>query len=63
MDGIHSVTQPEHVDVTLRGDAAHPVYHAVGRIDRHAFGMKGARLDHPVVGNEADTTLDVSPKS
>jgi polyisoprenoid-binding protein YceI len=64
MDGIltmHGVPQAEHLDVTVSGSAAHPAYHAVGHIDRHAFGMKGARLD-PVIGNEADITLDITLK-
>jgi polyisoprenoid-binding protein YceI len=64
MDGlltIHGVQQPEHLDVTLAGDASHPVYHAVGHIDRHAFGMKGSRLD-PVIGGVVDVTLDISLK-
>jgi polyisoprenoid-binding protein YceI len=55
---IHGVAQPEHLDVTVSGDPAHPTYHAVGEIDRHAFGMKGARLD-PVIGGTADVTLDI----
>ena len=61
MDGmltIHGVTQPEHLDVTLGGDPNHPAYHAVGKIDRHAFGMKVTRLD-PTIGGTADVTLDV----
>ena len=37
------------------------VYHAVGHIDRHAFGMKGMRLD-PVIGEIVDVTLDVALK-
>jgi polyisoprenoid-binding protein YceI len=64
MDGmltIHGIIAPEHLEVTIRGDSAHPVYHAVGHIDRHAFGMKGARLD-PVIGNVADVTLDITVK-
>ena len=55
---IHGVAQPEHLDVTVTGDAKSPQYHATGRIDRHAFGMKGARLD-PVIGKDADVTLDI----
>ncbi len=55
---IHGVTVPEHLEVSIRGDSAHPVYHAVGHIDRHAFDMKGARLD-PVIGNPVDVTLDI----
>jgi len=61
MDGtltIHGVSQPEHLDVTVAGDVSHPAYHATGRIDRHAFGMKGTRLD-PAIGDAADVTLDV----
>lgn len=61
MDGlltIHGVTQPEHLEVVIRGDAAHPVYHATGRIDRRTWGLKGTRLD-PVIGAFADVTLDV----
>jgi polyisoprenoid-binding protein YceI len=62
MDGtltIHGVARPEHLEVTVAGTAAAPLYHAVGRIDRHAFGMKGARLD-PVIGDSADVTLDIA---
>lgn len=40
---MHGVTRPEHFDVTVRGNSVHPVYYAVGHIDRHVFGMKGAR--------------------
>jgi polyisoprenoid-binding protein YceI len=64
VDGIltlHGVAQPEHLDVTIRGDAAHPRYHAAGRIDRRAFHMSVTRLD-PVIGNVADVTLDVALK-
>jgi polyisoprenoid-binding protein YceI len=55
---IHGITQPEQLDVTVTGDAAHPTYHAIGRIDRHAFGMTLTRLD-PTIGQIADVTLDV----
>lgn len=61
MDGMltmHGVTQPEHLDVTITGDPAHPLYHAVGHIDRRTWGMKGTRLD-PAIGNVADVTLTV----
>jgi polyisoprenoid-binding protein YceI len=61
MDGnltIHGVTRPEHLQVTVSGTAARPEYHASGRIDRHAFGMPRTRLD-PVIGDDADVTLDV----
>jgi polyisoprenoid-binding protein YceI len=62
MDGLltmHGVTQPEHLDVTVSGDATLPVYHAVGHVDRRAFGMKGTRLD-PVIGTIADVTLEIA---
>jgi polyisoprenoid-binding protein YceI len=55
---LHGVTVPEHLDVTVRGDAAHRVYHAVGHIDRKAFHMAVSRLD-PVIGTSVDVTLDV----
>jgi polyisoprenoid-binding protein YceI len=55
---MHGVAQPEHFDVTILNSAARPTYHAVGHIDRHAFGMKGSRLD-PAIGGVADVTLDV----
>ena len=64
MDGnltIHGVTQPEHLSVTIGGDAAHPTYHAIGKIDRHAFGMAVTRMD-PTIGATADITLDVTLK-
>ncbi len=61
MDGmltVHGITQPEHLDVTVRGDPSRPLYHATGHIDRRVFGMKGTRLD-PVIGNVTDVTLDI----
>jgi polyisoprenoid-binding protein YceI len=61
MDGlltIHGTAQPEHLDVTISGDASHPVYRAVGHVDRHAFGMRGARLD-PTIGGVVDVMLDI----
>jgi polyisoprenoid-binding protein YceI len=64
MDGmltIHGVTQPEHLDVTVSGTPQAPAYHAAGKIDRKAFGMKVTRLD-PVIGNPVDVTLDVTLK-
>jgi len=62
MDGlltIHGITRPERLAVTIGGDAAHPVYHAAGQIDRRVFGMKGQRLD-PVIGTLVDVTLDIA---
>jgi polyisoprenoid-binding protein YceI len=64
MDGtltMHGVGNPEQFAVTIAGTPADPVYHATATIDRHAFGMKGTRLD-PVIGNTADVTLDVALK-
>ncbi len=61
MDGdltVHGVTQPERLDVTVSGEAAHPEYRAKAQIDRHAFGMTRTRLD-PTIGNTVDITLDI----
>ena len=62
MDGdltLHGVTQPEKLNVTVSGSVALPVYHAVGQIDRRAFGMAITRLD-PTIGTTADITIDVT---
>jgi polyisoprenoid-binding protein YceI len=64
MDGtltVHGVAQPERLDVAVSGDAVHPVYHAVGHIDRRAFGMAVTRLDG-AIGGSADVTLDIALK-
>ena len=64
MDGtftMHGVSQPEHLVVVASGDPQHPVYHATGQIDRHAFGMTTTRLD-PVIGGTVDVTLDIHVK-
>jgi polyisoprenoid-binding protein YceI len=58
---LHGVTVPEHLDVTMRGDATHRVYHAIGHIDRRAFHMSVTRLD-PAIGNIVDVTLDIALK-
>lgn len=58
---LHGVLRPVRLDVTVAGDAAHPVYHARGQIDRRSFGMAVTRLD-PVIGNPVDVTLDVYTK-
>jgi len=58
---IRGVARNEHLDVTISGTPEHPHYRAVGKIDRHAFGMSKARLD-PVVGNLVDVTLDITLK-
>lgn len=61
MDGmltIHGVSRPEHLDVSIAGSTEHPIYHATGKIDRHAFGMRVVRLD-PVIGNPVTVALDI----
>jgi polyisoprenoid-binding protein YceI len=58
---MHGVSVIEHLDATIRGDAAHRLYHAVGHIDRKAFHMSVTRLD-PVIGNVVDVTLDIDLK-
>jgi polyisoprenoid-binding protein YceI len=55
---MHGIAQPEHFDVTIQNAGGHQVYHAVGQIDRHVFGMKGSRLD-PAIGGIAAVTMDV----
>ena len=62
MDGLltmHGVAQPAHLDVMIAGDRGRPRYHAVGTVDRTAFGMRGSRLD-PVIGKTAEVTLDIA---
>ncbi|MBV8490802.1 MAG: YceI family protein [Candidatus Eremiobacteraeota bacterium] len=64
MDGtltIHGVAQPEQLAVTVGGTHERPIYHATGKVDRHAFGMPVTRLD-PAIGNPVDVTLDVALK-
>jgi len=56
---IHGVARPERLDVTVGGTPAHPRYHAVATIDRHAFGMNVTRLD-PAIGDTVDVVLDVA---
>lgn len=61
MDGdltMHGQTQREELDVTITGTPQHPHYHAVGHIDRHAFGMVRTRLD-PTIGSTVLVTLDI----
>jgi polyisoprenoid-binding protein YceI len=58
---VHGVAAPQHLDVTIRGDAAHRVYHATGHLNRQAFHMAVTRLD-PVIGNVIDITLDITLK-
>jgi|SRR5579863_1782254 len=55
---MHGVGQPEMLAVTVGGSKEHPSYHAVGQINRHAFGMTKTRLD-PVIGETVDVTLDI----
>jgi polyisoprenoid-binding protein YceI len=64
MDGlltIRGVTHPEHLNVTVAGDRAHPVYQASGSIDRKVWGMAVTRLD-PVIGNPVGVTLEIQTK-
>lgn len=64
VDGLltmHGVSVPEHLDVTIAGDLAHPRYHAVAHVDRHAFGMAVTRLD-PVIGGIVDLSFDIALK-
>ena len=56
---IHGVARLEHMNVTVSGTPADPVYHAITQIDRHAFGMAVTRLD-PTIGGTVDVTLDVA---
>lgn len=58
---VHGITASEHLDVTIRGDAAHPVYHAVGRLERRDFKMAVTRLD-PVIGTSVDLVMDIALK-
>jgi polyisoprenoid-binding protein YceI len=58
---LHGVSQSEHFEVTIQNAGNRQIYHAVGQIDRHAFGMKGSRLD-PAIGGIADVTMDVALK-
>jgi polyisoprenoid-binding protein YceI len=58
---IRGTPQPQHLDVSVHGDALHPLYHAVGHVDRKAFHMPITRLD-PVIGATVDITLDVVTK-
>ena len=59
--GLGSEVVRDGLDVTIRGDADHPRYHAVGQIARRAFGMGVTRLD-PVIGANVDITLDIALK-
>ena len=59
---VHGVAVPEHLDVTVRGDPAHPSYHAVGKLERRDFKMAVTRLD-PVIGTSVDITLDIALKA
>jgi polyisoprenoid-binding protein YceI len=53
---IHGVAAPLHLEVTVDGNVGHPAYHAVGHVDRHAFGMTVTRLD-PAIGSDVEITL------
>jgi polyisoprenoid-binding protein YceI len=53
---IHGVAVPQHLEVTVDENAGHPIYHAVGHVERHAFGMTVTRLD-PAIGSDVEITL------
>ncbi len=62
LDGMltmHGVTQPEHLNVTVRADADNPIYQATGHIGRHALGMALTRLD-PAIGGTVDVMLSIA---
>lgn len=55
---IHGVSHPEHLDVTVAGDATHPIYHATAEINRRDFKMAVTRLD-AAIGEIVDLTLSI----
>lgn len=65
VDGIltvHGVTQPVALTVTPGGSSARPSYHAVGKLDRHGFGMRTTPIDG-LIGTDVELTLDVETQS
>ncbi len=58
---VHGVAQPVSLNVTTMGGAAHLTYHAIGHIDRHAFGMRVTPTDG-VIGSDVEMTLEVKLK-
>lgn len=55
---MHGVTREEVLNVVATGTSANPAYHAAGKVDRHAFGMKTTRLD-AAIGGTVDVSLDI----
>ncbi|MBV8581307.1 MAG: YceI family protein [Candidatus Eremiobacteraeota bacterium] len=55
---VHGVPQPVALTVTVTRGLPHPAYHAVGHLDRHAFGMRTTPQDG-LIGSDVTLTLDV----
>lgn len=55
---IHGVTREEVLNVAASETRAGRLYHATGKVDRHAFGLKRTQLD-PAIGSFVDITLDI----
>jgi polyisoprenoid-binding protein YceI len=55
---IHGVSHPEHLEVTVAGDATHPTYRATAQVDRRDFKMAVTRLDS-AIGETVDLTLSI----
>ncbi len=55
---IHGVARPVALAVQQTHGLPHPAYHAVGHVDRHAFGMKITPQDG-LIGSDVELTLDV----
>ena len=58
---VHGVAQPMTLDVTVVRGEPHPAYHAVGHVDRHAFGMRVTPTD-VLIGSDVTITLDVETR-
>jgi len=56
---VHGVTQPVTLTVTTVRSLPDPVYHAVGHVDRHGFGMQVTPQDG-LVGSDVELVLDVT---
>lgn len=55
---IHGVAAPITLEVAQIRPFPHPAYHAVGHVDRHAFGMKITPVDG-LIGTDITIALDV----
>lgn len=56
---VHGVAQPVSLAVTPGMTAGRTTFHAVGRVDRHAFAMRLTPIDG-LIGNDVELTLDVT---